>query len=245
MLIRYFKLLQLTYDKAKEIEASTQKKAECPQWHELRYSRLTASTFGNICSKMESRRSKPELVAKNLLQPKPLTAYTDRMLKWGRDNEPIAVQVYKGIPERQHVSVYECGIYISPEDPYLAATPDRVCYDPREENPWGIIEVKCPFNARHMTPMEASQRLKNFMSTIKDGVLDLKITHDYYLQIQGQMALVGATWCDFVIYTKKGVSVQRIRFDEKFWESKARLLSSFFVQYFLPKVAELIEHPQR
>ena len=54
MLIRYFKLLQLTYDKAKEIEASTQKQAECPQWHELRYSRLTASTFGNICSKMES-----------------------------------------------------------------------------------------------------------------------------------------------------------------------------------------------
>ena len=102
-----------------------------------------------------------------------------------------------------------------------------------------------PQYARHMTPMEASQQLKNFMSTIKDGVLDLKITHDYYLQIQGQMALAGATWCDFVIYTKKGVSVQRIRFDEKFWESKARLLSSFFVQYFLPKFVELKEHPQR
>ena len=101
------------------------------------------------------------------------------------------------------MSVYECGIYISAEDPYLAATPDRVCYDPREENPWGIIEVKCPFNARDMTLMEASQRLNNFMSTIKDGVLDLKITHDYYLQIQGQMAIAGATWCDFVIYTKK------------------------------------------
>lgn len=74
MLIRYFKLLQLTCDKAKEMELSTQKQAECPQWHELRYSQLTASTFGKICSKMESPRCKPELVAKiyynqSLIQP--------------------------------------------------------------------------------------------------------------------------------------------------------------------------------
>lgn len=116
---------------------------------------------------------------------------------------------------------------------------------PGKKNPWGIIEVKCSFKARDMTPTEASQQLNNFMSTIKDGALDLSTTHDYYLQIQGQMALTGATWCDFVIYTKKGVSVQRIQLDERFWESKARLLSSFFVQYFLPKYIELKEHSQR
>ena len=245
MLLGYFRLLELTYDMARKLEVSTQKQAECPHWHDLRYPRLTASTFGNICSKMEKSRAKPELVAKNLLQPKPHTAFTNRMLKWGRENEHVAIQVYKGLPERNHVLVYECGIYISPEDPYLAATPDRICYDPREKNPWGIIEVKCPFKARDMTPTEASQKLNNFMSTIKDGTLDLRTTHDYYLQIQGQMALTGATWCDFVIYTKKGLSVQRIRFDEKFWESKARLLSSFFVQYFLPKYVQLKEHSQR
>ena len=110
---------------------------------------------------------------------------------------------------------------------------------PQGINPWGIIEVKCPFNARDMTPTEASKQLNNFMSTIKDSALDLSTSHDYYLQLQGQMALTGATWCDFVIYTKKGLSVQRIWFDEKFWQSKARLLSSFFVQYFLPKYVEL------
>ena len=87
--------------------------------------------------------------------------------------------------------------------------------------------MKCPFKARDMTPTEASKQLNNFMSTIKDGALDLSTSHDCYLQIQGQMALTGATWCDFVRYPKKGLSVQRIRFNEKFWESKARLLSSF------------------
>ena len=60
----HFRLLNLTYDKAKELEVLTQKQAEYSQWHELRYPRLTASTFGKICSKMEKPRAKPELVAR-------------------------------------------------------------------------------------------------------------------------------------------------------------------------------------
>lgn len=39
-LIEYFKLLQLTYEKAKEMEVTMQKQAKCPQWHKLRYPRL-------------------------------------------------------------------------------------------------------------------------------------------------------------------------------------------------------------
>ena len=37
---------------------------------------------------------------------------------------------------------------ICPEDPILAATPDRVCYDSTEVNKWGSIEVKFPYNAK-------------------------------------------------------------------------------------------------
>lgn len=46
-----------------QLEVSTQKQAECPPWHELRYPWLTAATFGKICSKMEKQRAKPEHTA--------------------------------------------------------------------------------------------------------------------------------------------------------------------------------------
>ncbi|CAH3173630.1 unnamed protein product, partial [Porites lobata] len=122
------------------------------------------------------------------------------MFKWGRENENIAVQMYRSIPQRSHVVLFECGIFISPEDPYLAATPDRLCYDATETIPWGIIDVKCPYNARDMTPAEAAKKIKNFMNTLKeDGTLALKVTHEYYYQ---------------------GVSVQRICFDEQFWKAQ-------------------------
>lgn len=35
MLIGYFRLLELTYEKARQLEVSTQKQADCPQWHDL------------------------------------------------------------------------------------------------------------------------------------------------------------------------------------------------------------------
>ena len=47
--------------------------------------------------------------------------------------------------------------------------------------------------------------------------LKLKPTHIYYSQIQGQMAITERSWCDFVIYTEKGISVERIPFDAEFW----------------------------
>ena len=63
----YVKLLVVTYEEARKLEVETQQQAECPKWYELRFPRLTASSFGNICSKMAKPRAKPELVARDLL----------------------------------------------------------------------------------------------------------------------------------------------------------------------------------
>jgi len=74
-----------------------------------------------------------------------------------------------------------------------------------------------------------------------DGSLKLKQDHHYYLQIQGQMAITGATCCDFVIYTKKGLSVERIQFDPEVWKVKVKLLNNFFFKFFLPEYISYIE----
>ena len=31
------------------------------------------------------------------------------------------------------------------------------------------------------------------------------------------MAITERTWCDFVIFTEKDISIERIRFDSEFW----------------------------
>ena len=64
-----------------------------------------------------------------------------------------------------------------------------------------------------------------------DGSLKLKRNHVYYPQIQGQMAIGERKWCDFVVYTNKGISIERIPFNSTFWESEL-----------LPKLTEFYTH---
>ena len=49
--------------------------------------------------------------------------------------------------------------------------------------------------------------------------LKLKHSHSYFCQVQGQMALTERKWCDFVVYTEKGICIERIEYDHFFWES--------------------------
>ncbi|KXJ23603.1 hypothetical protein AC249_AIPGENE12400 [Exaiptasia diaphana] len=147
--VNYSKLLHVTYQESNQLQCECPKwKCECPKWYALTYPSLTASKFGDICKEMDCR-NKPKLLADKLLQPNPSTFFVDRMLKWGRENEDVAVQ--------------------------------------------------------------------------------------------GQMGITGAKWCDFIVYTTQGISVQRIEYDSDFWKAEPKKLDEFYFSHFLPKYIMLQE----
>ena len=47
----------------------------------------------------------------------------------------------------------------------------------------------------------------------------LKTTHKYYYYVQGESAITGMSWSDFVIWTEGGLFVRRVPFDEDLWQS--------------------------
>ena len=57
--------------------------------------------------------------------------------------------------------------------------------------------------------------------------LNLKESHQYYEQIQGQMAIANITKCYFVTFTEKGLHYQVIHFDEIKWEHTKTVLKHF------------------
>ena len=59
----------------------------------------------------------------------------------------------------------------------------------------------------------------------------------YYAQVQGQLAIGGRPWCDFVVYTTKGINVQRIKFDNNYWENiLLPKLSEFYDNCLAPEI---------
>jgi len=76
------------------------------------------------------------------------------------------------------------------------------------------------------------------LETDSDGKhhLRLKSNHAYFAQIQGQMGIGNRPWCDFVVYTLKGLSVSRVKFDSKFWEDALPKLASFYDNCVAPEI---------
>ena len=116
---------------------------------------------------------------------------------------------------------------------------------------------KC--SASELTPAEAVEQLKSKFAcklNSENGSLQLKRSHNYYYQVQGQLAITGRPWCDFVMWTPKGMTVERIHFHAAFWEGVKMKLVSFYRRAILPEltlprhisgqsVRELEKEPER
>ena len=101
--------------------------------------------------------------------------------------------------------LWEYGHLIStnPAYSFLGASPDGAVYDPSSaQQPFGFVEIKCPYSHRHASPAEAcnmSSFCCEFDATT--GHLRLKESYQYYAQVQGQMRVTMVWFCH--IYWKR------------------------------------------
>ena len=141
----------------------------------------------------------------------------------GRNFEKTAVEVYLASKAEQGnpVKVRECGFSLHPAFRFLGASPDRVVFDASATPRYGLLEVKCPhsaFNASETVHQAAATR-SEFCCTVLNGQVRLKRNHAYYYQVQGQMAITGAVWCDFFVWIGSSTHLERVFADKKFWAS--------------------------
>lgn len=151
-------------------------------------------------------------------------------LNHGLQNEVKACNAYCS---KTGFMVCTCGLVVNPSLPWLGASPDGLVKDPSEKG-FGLLEIKCPFTHCFST-VEAACSDPSFFATITNGKVTLKQDHKHYYQIQGQMALSRVHWCDFVIYTHQNFTVERIKFNEDFWDNIQLKLTEFFFKFILPK----------
>jgi hypothetical protein len=230
---RYIENISISEDQCKVIETLTRKQSLNKNWSNARCGRITSSNFGQVCKRKEE--VVPVSILKNIMG---YTSFQCASVMWGRSHEPAARRIYCKILRECHpgINVTECGLLVSPQIPYLGCSPDGIVHCPHcvdKEN--GLLEIKCPYKYRNVSPMTAAEN-KDFFCEIVDGQLKLKHSHNYYYQIQGQLGITGRKWCDFLVWTLEGHSVERIEFDPCFWNECVQKLKHFFEQYIVPEI---------
>ncbi|XP_061177648.1 uncharacterized protein LOC133186407 [Saccostrea echinata] len=210
--------LAIDFNEAYKIQEETQEQYNSQRWQLERKKRLTASKFYEILH----RKSISLKYVRTILDPKP---FNSTSTSYGIANEKKAREMYV---KRQGLHVHDCGLCINPEFPFLGATPDGIVCDGGVS---GIIEIKCPYTARDLT-IEESLSLPNFCLLETDGKISLKKSHAFYFQIQGQPLVTGVTFCDFILFTRKELHVERIHPDVDFMKELGSNLSEIYFHYF-------------
>ena len=221
---------------ANKLEQETIEQSSNYKWVQARKLRFTASRFGKVAR----RKRHFEKFCSDQINAKP---FKSRSTEHGVYYEPIAKREYQKYMEKigHPVSVKQYGFFVSPKLYILGCSPDGKVIDINavsNGDPFGLLEIKCPSSKFTVTPTDACSD-PNFCLEIQGDTPKLKKNHEYYDQVQGQMGLTGAKWCDFVVYTKVGISVERITFDQDHWEKLREILCSFYLAHFLPVAAKL------
>ena len=144
-------------------------------WHELRCGRITASRFIHLMAGKSTLTYTGLIneVVGQILSGEVEQGYTNEDMQRGIDLEPEAASYYDEIYDTETDEVgFVTNNEIHPE--YVGVSPDRMIGK-------NLLEIKCPKSKTHI----AYHRAK-------------KLPNVYKWQVQGQILITGADYCDFM-----------------------------------------------
>ena len=75
---------------------------------------------------------------------------------------------------------------------------------------------------------------QNFYCTWGTDGPHLQCSNNYYFQVQGQLAVTGWWWCDFVVYTQKDLTIECIHFSHEHRMQAFSKLEEVYMSCILP-----------
>jgi len=160
-------------------------------WLKLRLGVPTSSCFDKIITPTGKPSTQLSAYANKLIAEwlcgEPLDCYENDWMKRGTELEPQARAFYEMVNDAE---VRKVGFVT---DHGVGCSPDGLVDD-------GLLEIKCPAPHTHV-----------------DYLLTNKVPTKYFPQVQGQMFVTGAAWCDFLSYHELMPPVLiRVERDDKF-----------------------------
>ena len=150
---------------------------------------------------------------------------------WGNANEKSAMREYESSIK---FKVLPAGLFVDENLPFLAASPDGVVSDGE-----GLVEIKCPYNCRDITPEEGVKNKTVTFMEVKDGRYKLRRRNRYFYQVQGQLEICDKNYCDFIVWSSHGIIIDRIQREKQFWATEmVDKLKEFYLNFMLPKICQ-------
>ncbi|WAR07267.1 hypothetical protein MAR_017225, partial [Mya arenaria] len=226
---RFVRDFQVRPQQVMNLEAMTKGQQDSVLWQRQRRGRITATTAHDVLTlKQATTKSN---VLKKIMKYHECDLSRFDAIKNGRQHEETARSMYSDKMRQSHenFNVSDCGLFVDSTFPFYSATPDglRQCLCHGK----GLVEIKCSYKHRDSKIEDIKDQTFFLNSDNK-----LKTNHRYYSQIQFQMYVSGKTFCDFVVFTYKGITVPH---DPEFVNMLIKKCTDFAIHDLVP---EIIQH---
>ena len=224
-----------------KLEEETRKQHESAEWFQARKMRFTASKFGRVAR----RKKNFEMLCFDLMNAKfftsTFTSFSQNMViimsRLREDNMKNIWIKLAILCKRNNLG------FLFPQSCMFLDVPQM-----EKSMTLHLTVLKISLVSLILSAQVLSLQLHQLMHTVTTIFIlncvitnqKLKEDHEYYDEIQGQMGLTGAKWCDFIVYTKAGMSIERILFNYSHWDKLRDKLCSVYFTYFLPAAAKLV-----
>lgn len=229
---KVFDQLTVTSEESVYLEESTRLQSKSMLWHQHRIGRITSSLFKRV--KQTSIANPSMSLVNTIMQKSQFDPSKVPALHWGITHEDDARKAYIDLASDLHTDFeyFDSGLRVNPRFAHLGATPDRVVNYVCCGN--GLIEIKCPYKHQNTHPHKVQD--PNFYLKEDNEQFYLCTDHEYYFQIQGQLAVCSMEYCDFICWTTCGLHCERILADNHFFEQVKPALDNFFLSVLLPRL---------
>lgn len=161
-----------------------------PEWFAQRLGHVTASRMSEALSKgtgVTRDKYKMQLISERVTGQSE-KSFSNEFMEWGTQQEKFALMRYEC---DTGCIVDEAEFYTHPTIKWLGASPDGLLRDANGLIK-GLVEIKCRKTENHL-----------------EFFLNPKIPAKYVIQMQTQMWVTGAEWCDFVSYDSRVIHKHR------------------------------------
>ena len=230
----------------REIEEMTRGQRNNPVWDDLRKGVISASYLLDVVRHMRTYWHPDRLDGRGFMYQDPMDCvmndpvFFPAAMDWARAHKEEALRKYWD--ERCHqlhddFELRRPGMFMSKENPLLGASPTAAIFPKNIPNakPGLLIQVMCPYKFRNDDPYDAAQMVLN---VDQYGKVYVKRSNNKNFQLQALMGVVGVDSCDVVVYTKKGICVGHVQFDQQFFDDKMYHVDYFARNFLYPRLFE-------
>lgn len=214
----FFQDVMVNIDDVFQIEKMTINQHKSDLWHKHRRVRLTASNFHRIIKRKDNFQE----LSKAIMNPPDLSRIP--AIKYGLQREDSVKDLIR--KRFKDYTFRNVGLVINPKYPYLGASPDGLLHNTNETV---LVEIKCIYDTEKLSLNELCDKRSNFCLKRVNNELVLKKEHNYYTQIQGQLAVCGLHSSYFCLSDGSEIlHIEKIEFCPEFWENCNSILKNFY-----------------